>query len=151
MQTRGKRSDFKFLSFILYIFYWNLPSFPFAGSKTECEWHSLLKPIPLSQSVKDKAGVRRLWISKSQGIGLFEWSPGTVHDLHLWHLVQQGSQGFHWVESRGITSKDCFLSLLETPLHSIISASSLHCSLKPDVVRYKVLWTISGSLPSPES
>lgn len=47
--------------------------------------------------------------------------------------MQQGSEGFHWVESTGTTSKDCLLSLLEPPLHAIISAFSLHSSLEYEI------------------
>lgn len=39
-----------------------------------------------------KRGVRRLWISMSQGMSLFEWSLRTVYDLRpgLWPVVQLG-------------------------------------------------------------
>lgn len=94
----------------------------------------LLQSVNISQSVKDKAGVRRLWMSKSQEISVFEWSPNMTYIADLWcnsvHLWITGNWRVWLVESRRTTTQACLLFLLNPSLYSFFSTFSLHRCLE---------------------
>lgn len=129
MQTRVKRSYFNVTNFFLSYYFteifhpflmqdwrWNVTEKNPREGDDEMTWHHQLRSIPLLQSVKDKVGVWRLWMSKNQGISFSEWWSMTLHDLHLelWPLVQLCPPLDHR-ESRGTTTQGCCLFLLEPP------------------------------------